>query len=166
MSVGNFVEKRALILGREGVGKITFLDSLAITQIDQGIDFILPSDIKKISKDIFNTYTFSSHHLDKKVNLTIDELVIPDLSDEETKIDFFDTLSENEFNYDIIFYMIDGSNNRLNNYIHLFIRKLIVYFGESILSNFVILQSKSNMIRKTLNLNIPELNEISNSEMK
>ena len=88
------------------------------------------------------------------------------MSDEETKIDFFDTLSENEFNYDIIFYMIDGSNNRLNNYINLFIRKLIVYFGESILSNFVILQSKSNMIRKTLNLNIPELNEISDNEMK
>ena len=174
MSVGNLEEKKALILeekralifGRKGVGKITFVDGLAITQSDQGIDFILPSDIKKISEDIFKTYTISSYHLGKIVNLTIDELVIPDLSVEETKIDFFDTLSENEFNYDIIFYMIDGSNNRLNNYIHLFIRKLIVYFGESILSNFVILQSKSNMIRKTLNLNIPELNEISNSEMK
>ena len=172
MSVGNIQDKRILILGREGVGKTNFLDTLALNQSKYGIDFVLPSVINNTipendegTKESYD-YEFLCGYSNKKVNLIANEMRIPDLSNEETKIDFFDTLSENENEYDLIFFMIDVSNNRLNNYIRLFMTKLIIYYGESILSNFVILFSKSNMIKRNIRSDIPELNDITEDEMK
>ena len=169
----NFINKKVIVLGKKGVGKTKLLDSLLyLSSAKFGLEGLeLASDIEKtIPTSITgkkNRYDYNILLSDSKnnVNLIINEVTIPDFSN-ETKESFFDYLSEDNTDYDYILYMLDGSKSRLDIHIKTFIRRLIINYGEEILKNLVILQSKSNMIRCNYHYTFSELNLITPSDLK
>ena len=166
MSVKMSVKRTVLLLGTPLSGKTSILDSLTILQAARFEDkkLSLPSKrgvskniLGEKKKEIFNINIFVEEN-DVDI-LEVKFIKMPSINlnyiDHNSKIknkydqihEYFQFLSEEDINLNTILYVYDGSQPRIAKDDKIILQELVTYYGESILSNLIIVQSKSNIIK-------------------
>ena len=156
----NSVKKNIILLGTNNTGKSDFLDSLYYMESsyfkpqvqlpstrDQGTNLYG----KKFNQEFNIIIPFTDREYNS-IELNILKYSSIDFGDDDSfeLIDnFLDSLSEEETEFHGILYFTNGSSPRFLKHDQIFLERLIIHFGESILKSLIIVQSFSNLIVPT-----------------